>query len=289
VLISAKEQAKNAFGRRAIEWAGWYADTGAWSLEAQNLRARQRFAVELIAAVVPAHAMVLDVGCGTGDMAAALMVRGYDVKGVDIAEPMVERARERWGEDRFDVGDGEHLPYADASFDAVVCLGVIEYQDRDEETLREIHRVLKPGAVAVISTPSAVSPLYLLDRVAFSAEWMLRPVYYFVKYRMRGREVPADDEGPPVTIRRYRRDAWFQRLGRAGLQPDAWLCHGWGWYKSRIGGLASWLSRSTRVVVHGLERLVGAAPFRQVRAAFVRTSALNWLASEQLVRVRAVK
>jgi SAM-dependent methyltransferase len=285
-MHGTKDEVKSLFSGRAAEWAGWYADRDARTLESENLLSRQNLAIALIQPVVAPPAALLDVGCATGEMAGRLLDLGYDVRGVDIAEPMVRRARERWGEDRFEVGDGERLPFGDARFDAVVCLGVIEYQDADDRMLGEIRRVLKPGGRAVISTPSAVSPLFHLDRAMLGVETAIKPAYYAVKYGLRGRSVPADPPARHVAIRRYRRAEWFRRLRAAGLEPDEFVCRGWGWYQSRLGSAASALSSAGRHVRKALEDRFGVDRVSRARTTFMRHPACNWIGAEQLVRVR---
>src|SRR5262252_10420107 len=75
---------------------------------------------------VPPGAHLLDVACGSGQLALIAAREGVRVTGVDIAENLVERANARsLAEDlpaRFRVADAESLPFADASFDVVVSL-----------------------------------------------------------------------------------------------------------------------------------------------------------------------
>jgi ubiquinone/menaquinone biosynthesis C-methylase UbiE len=287
--MSTKDNVKSLFSGRATEWAGWYADDRRPTLEADNLLARRRLAGEMIAAAVGPPARILDVGCGTGDMAGWLMKRGYRVAGVDIAEPMVLRARERWPEGQFEVGDGERLPFDNASFDAVVCLGVIEYLDADGRALAEIRRVLKPGGAAVISTPSCISPLYHLDRLVLIAEEAAKPLFYAAKYRLRGRRVPPEPPSADVTIRRYRRGPWLRLLRSAGLEPEDWVCHGWGWYRSRLGRVATGLSRLGHGMRRAVTQLAGERTTSRAIGLTIRHPALNWIGAEQIVRVRVVK
>jgi len=289
IMTSAKQQVKSRFSERVAEWAANYSDPEPRTLEAQNLLARQRFALEMVQAATPPPSKVLDVGCGTGEMVATLMRLGYEVWGLDIAEPMVRYARARCGSDRFRVGDMEHLPFQENTFDAVVCLGVIEYLAVDEQALREIWRVLNPGGSAVVSTPNAISPLHHMDRVIFGLEAAARPLYHLVKYRLRGRRVPLPQPSHGVVNRRYYRRRWLRLLRSTGLEPEEWICHGWGWYRSRLVSLARFLSRSGKLFRHRFERLFGRASLCLPGGGFVRNRALNWLASEQIVRVRAVK
>ncbi|MFU8825493.1 class I SAM-dependent methyltransferase, partial [Yoonia sp.] len=74
---------------------------------------------------------VLDLGCAGGFMAEALDARGARVTGIDPAADAIDaaRAHARAGGLRisYDVGVGEALPYDAASFDAVVCVDVLEH------------------------------------------------------------------------------------------------------------------------------------------------------------------
>jgi SAM-dependent methyltransferase len=289
IMTTSKQQVKSAFSERAIEWAACYADPEPQSLPARNLLSRRQLALGMVQAAVPRRSMILDAGCGTGDMAAELMECGHEVWGLDIAEPMIRLARERCGSDRFRVGDLEQIPFGDNVFDAVVCLGVIEYLDSDEHALREMWRVLKPGGIAVIATPNAISPLQLVDRAALGLMPLAQPLYDFMKYRLRGKPMPVRQPPTAVANRKYRRRSWLRLLRSLGLQPEEWICHGWGWYLSPLGRLATFLSRKGKVFRRGIERFFGGASVSRATDRFVRSSALNWLASEQIVRVRAIK
>jgi SAM-dependent methyltransferase len=92
---------------------------------------------------------VLDVACGTGNLALPAARRGAKVTGVDIAPNLIEQAREnakREGlEVRFDEGDVENLPYADASFAAVVTMFGAMFAPRPDVTAAEMTRVVRPG------------------------------------------------------------------------------------------------------------------------------------------------
>ncbi len=101
---------------------------------------------------------VLDVCCGTGDLAFELARRvapGGRVVGCDFSEPMLDLAREKAAEAgteavRFEWADALKLPYDDGRFDAVtVGFGVRNFANRDQG-LREMARVLKPGGRLVI-------------------------------------------------------------------------------------------------------------------------------------------
>ncbi|MEL7213787.1 MAG: bifunctional 2-polyprenyl-6-hydroxyphenol methylase/3-demethylubiquinol 3-O-methyltransferase UbiG [Pseudomonadota bacterium] len=99
---------------------------------------------------------VLDLGCAGGFMAEALAERGAHVTGIDPAGEAIAAAQahaQKSGHDiRYDVGVGEALPYEDASFDAVVCVDVLEHVSDLQKVLHETARVLKPGGMFLFDT-----------------------------------------------------------------------------------------------------------------------------------------
>lgn len=99
---------------------------------------------------------VLDLGCAGGFMAEALAARGAQVTGIDPATDAIEAARThaRTGglQIAYEVGVGEALPYDTSSFDAVVCVDVLEHVTDLHKVLSEVFRTLRPGGVFLFDT-----------------------------------------------------------------------------------------------------------------------------------------
>jgi len=102
----------------------------------------------------PPPGRVLDCGCAFGFMTARL-ARKYDVAGIDMDEGYVERARRRVPGADIRQGGASQLPWGDASFDAAVCLDVLEHCPDPEAATAELARVVRPGGVLVASVPHA--------------------------------------------------------------------------------------------------------------------------------------
>ena len=106
---------------------------------------------------------VLDAGCGSGPLSAALRDRGAIVSGFDKSTGMLEVARRRLGPDAdLRVADlAGPLPYPDGAFDDVIASLVLHYLEDWTAPLAELRRVLRPGGrlIASVDHPMAGHPL----------------------------------------------------------------------------------------------------------------------------------
>jgi len=99
-------------------------------------------------------ARVLEAGCGPAHFTVALRAQGYRAVGLDWGGSTLATVRRRVPGAPLSQGDVRRSPFRDASFDAVYSPGVCEhFEDGPDEVLADAFRVLRPGGVAVVSTP----------------------------------------------------------------------------------------------------------------------------------------
>ena len=126
-------------------------------------------AMDRLGPVDDAPGRALDVGCGAGQMALAMIERGYDVSAVDISDGMVEATTEtlaaagRSADVR--IADMRDLPYEDGTFDWVTGLGAIEYLTDPGEAVEEYARVTRPGGHVLVTSPNPYRLAFALDPV----------------------------------------------------------------------------------------------------------------------------
>ena len=128
-------------------------------------------------------ARILDIGCGLGVYVRKFREFSGDVCGIDIdPKRLREGAKTTPG---LMLAVGEHLPYPDATFDAIVLNEVIEHVTDDEATMAEAFRVLRPGGHIVIYAPNRLYPfethgIYVGKRFIFGnipfVNWLPNPL-----------------------------------------------------------------------------------------------------------------
>ena len=113
----------------------------------------QRFITALDEA---AQGSVLDVACGPGILSAAIAKTAREVVAFDLTPEMLKKAAQRCNEAglanvRFREGNAAELPFADATFDAVVTRLSVHHFDRPARVICEIFRILRPGGKFVVA------------------------------------------------------------------------------------------------------------------------------------------
>lgn len=125
---------RGLWGRRPEDWSEL--------AEPQNVAL---FTDALDEAGVAAGTAVLDIGCGSGLALWLADQRGARTSGIDIAAPLLAVAQRRLPAADLREGGLDVLPFADASFDAVLAINALQFAAVPASALREVHRVLRPG------------------------------------------------------------------------------------------------------------------------------------------------
>jgi SAM-dependent methyltransferase len=159
----------------------------------------------LDAAGVRAGSDLLDLACGPGFVSEAAAARGARPVGLDVAGPMVQRARERCPDLTFVEGDAQRLSFADASFDAVTMNFGILHLSKPEVALAEARRVLRPGG-----------------RLAFTA-WVLEGnvADQIMEAALAAHALAVEIPAGPDPARFADPDEARAALGRAGFDLDS--------------------------------------------------------------------
>jgi SAM-dependent methyltransferase len=157
---------------------------------------------------------VLDVGCGPGVLEPHLLDRGCRVHAVDLSSRMLVKAQEAIAlrPDRtrvsFLAASAESLPFADAAFDAVACIGVVSYWPDLPRGLKEIARVLRPGGTLLLQASNPLAPAQIEERI-------VRRPYHWIRGRLTGRDLRDAD----FPLRTYTPARLEGALRTEGLRP----------------------------------------------------------------------
>jgi SAM-dependent methyltransferase len=167
-------------------WERIYADRTVYGRIYQERARRALACVDSIG--LRADAPVLEIGCGPGVIATAMARKGLTVWAIDSLEEMVERTNAMAHQAGLgsrvlaQVGHISTVPFADATFELVVVIGVSEWLLSLTHPLREIFRVLKPGGHLIISADNNWPLHQILDPVFNPA---LKPVKRRIGHLLR--------------------------------------------------------------------------------------------------------
>jgi ubiquinone/menaquinone biosynthesis C-methylase UbiE len=154
------------FGRTADYWHGLYEGEAFIN---RHMADRRALVLRLIEKYSNGAKMrILDLGSGTGIITLDLIKKGGRVVALDCTREMIFKLKGEMGgvgnrTGQGLVGDGEMTCFKDGTFDAVVCIGVMQYQKEDDVILREIGRLLRPKGFCVFSIPNIMRLSYMVD------------------------------------------------------------------------------------------------------------------------------
>jgi SAM-dependent methyltransferase len=127
---------------------------------------------------------ILDLGCGTGELAQEFLKAGYSYVGIDIEPERIEYAQKTHRKGKFHVMDASHLLYPDGYFDQILVTGVLHHLS--DEAVRsivgEMKRVMRPGGRALvmedIALRGSLNLLGALVHLADEGSHIRRPKQY---------------------------------------------------------------------------------------------------------------
>ena len=200
--------------------------------------------VLLDAASATAGQRVLDVGCGTGNVALAAAARGAAATGVDPSARLVALARERaaraGADARFLTGEAGRLPLPDGGFDATVSAFAVIFAPDPARALAEMVRVTRPGGAVALTSWCSEGPICAAGRIlreafpagdgdgpeprwhdaAWVAEALAAAGARDVRTTTAGLRYSA--ESPEAWLAGHEEDHPAWRWGRRTLGPEAW-------------------------------------------------------------------
>ena len=203
VVDQLKETTKKLFTKEELGqyWNDLYKDV-------ENCRdfhfvQRLEIASRLITERFPRDIRVLDLGCGAGVLSERLVAAGYSVDAVDMSADMLAFTKQRlskYDSDKFRLARAEcaALPFPDATFDVIACIGVFGYLEDVDAAIREIKRVLRPGGTLVLSIRN-------LDHVTVfdGFFWLKAPFLALRKLARKSGVAGGGDNGAPHAIAIY--------------------------------------------------------------------------------------
>lgn len=121
---------------------------------------RLGFIIEALKNRLPAGAQVLDVGCGNGVISRALGEQGFNVRGIDVSEKAIARARElnRFPNVQFDVVSAEQLVADGHRYHAVICSEVLEHLHAPENLLKVLNQTMEENGILIVTVPNGKGP-----------------------------------------------------------------------------------------------------------------------------------
>lgn len=121
---------------------------------------RLNFIIDTLKKHLPDQAQVLDVGCGNGVISRSLGAAGFNVKGIDISNKTIEKARSlnTLSNVSFEVRSAEQVVADGQQYHAVICSEVLEHLNEPGKLLHTLHQVLHTNGVLIVTVPNGQGP-----------------------------------------------------------------------------------------------------------------------------------
>jgi SAM-dependent methyltransferase len=206
-------------------------DTKYWEAQwLEELRPFGGITARLLQAHLHSPSLLLEAGCGQGEVAVGLAALGHAVIGVDLASEALTDCRRRHPDLPLVVGDVGRLPFRDGAFDAITSLGVVEHFEAGPITILQEHRrVATDNAILLVTVPARGWYRKWSDLLNLRLK---RAQLYEQRGRWIGlRSRPHLESSVKVRFHQYefpRR--MIQRMARAaGLEVESWQPFGVAW------------------------------------------------------------
>jgi len=162
----------------------------------------------------------LELGCGTGNLAAYLQSQGIAMTASDISKTAIEHARKIHPDVELRTHTAEELPYGNESFDIVMSFDVLEHVPNTARHLREVHRVLRNNGYYLFQTPNKLSNAAFETLKCRSMEWKkYHPSLHF--YGQLKRRLKRSGFDPKFVKMNTMNEFTINKIKRLGL--PAWL------------------------------------------------------------------
>ena len=124
---------------------------------------------------------LLDVGCASSFMLNLLGQKAKKRFGLDFDTEKLIEGKAKFGHNQYVCGSGEDLPFKDNSIDVITFFETLEHVANEQRFLKEIHRVLKPKGVIMLSVPNKGAVEFLdIDNIVFTPIlWILKKLGFF--------------------------------------------------------------------------------------------------------------
>jgi SAM-dependent methyltransferase len=161
--------------------------------------------MELLKTRANPTARLLEVGSGSGRILSSIRAAdpAIQLTGIDLSLEQTELAQSTHPDIEFVCGNGESLPFADASFDYVIFFDYLEHIERPRASLAEMRRVLKPGGFLHLVCPAERQSIYGLSSWLFRRHFKETTAGHIQRFSRRELEHLVQETGLSTCGRRY--------------------------------------------------------------------------------------
>src|SRR3989338_3217840 len=200
--------------------------------------------VNFVRKYVKEGSKILDLGCGAG-LSSNMLSKCYKVVGADLSKPVLNYAKKRFKNVKFQIEDARKMSFRDGTFDAVMACGFIEHINEVENVLSEMLRVTKKNGYVIIVSPSWFSPFramkafltpkghetigrnllqiigWFFKSLYYTFQKPINPNYSFRNPDIFGEELVGDDIDMVYIANQYDLKKFFEKRGCKVLNTNA--------------------------------------------------------------------